>query len=643
MSMPTSVQTGAVRPSISVKAHGAPMPLNPTIEPKLLKTVVDTSLHRPSMFELTFLDRDGTVLDSAGIDIGTEIVVAVGSGPTSEDLVTGEVTAIEGDYDELVHYTVVRGYEQTHRLQKARRSRTFLDSTDGDIARRVADEAGLTIGTIEDPGVTHRYVAQVAQTDWDFLKTRASEIGFDVGVRGGEFFFKPAPGMSAGGLGGALADAASAVGLGGTTLEFGENLRWFRPRVTSAGMVGESEVRVWDPETASVVSSTADFDSETADITDAPASLAVKHGGPLSFPSMPSIPFLPSFLGASADAHAVVDRPLGWGSVAQSAADAVAAGFAEHVASSFAEAEGSAMNASGVIAGAKVTLANVPSRFVGDWYVTAAQHTFDDSEGYRVRFEVSGRHDRSLCGLMTGAMLNRRQRGNVDGLVPGIVTNNIDDDEMFRVKVALPWLSPDFETDWARVAMPGLGESYGMIALPEIGDEVLVGFEFGDVRRAYVLGGLANGNTTLDLGGDAVKQGIPGGQVVKRGIVSRLGNKVLIDDDGDGQLPPSASGITIGNLDDSISVQLDDVNKKIIITCDASTPPASIEIRQNGAGGSITIEQAGTGGSIDVTSAGNVTIEAAAPGNLTLKGGTGVKIDGGAGMVELSGSMVKLN
>jgi len=191
--------------------------------------------------------------------------------------------------------------------------------------------------------------------------------------------------------------------------------------------------------------------------------------------------------------------------------------------------------------------------------------------------------------------------------------------------------------------MPGLGESYGMIALPEIGDEVLVGFEFGDVRRAYVLGGLANGNTEIDLGGDPVKQGIPGGQVVKRGIVSRLGNKVLIDDDGDGSLPPSTSGVTIGNGDDSITIHVDDVNKKIIISCDASTPPASIEIRQSGAGGSITIEQAGTGGSIEVTSAGNVTIEAAAPGNLTLKGGTGGKIDGGTGMVELSGSMVKLN
>ena len=59
-------------------------------------------------------------------------------------------------------------------------------------------------------------------------------------------------------------------------------------------------------------------------------------------------------------------------------------------------------------------------------------------------------------------------------------------------------------------------------------------------------------------------------------------------------------------------------------------------------------------------SAGDVTIEASAPGKLTLKGGmgvsidggtanveikgtAGVKLDGGAGLVELSGSMVKLN
>ncbi len=642
MSMPGSVETGAIRPSISVKL-GISAPLSPLVEPKLIRTVVDTSLLRPDMFELTFLDREGTILDEALIDIGAEITVSVGDGPTATDLIVGEVTSIEGDYDHLVHFTVVRGYEHAHRLQRARRSRTFLDSTDSDIAKRVAGDAGLTIGDVQDPGVTHRYVAQVAQTDWEFLKGRAVELGYETGVVDGEFFFRPAPGMSAGGLAGAAGSIADAAGFGTPTLTFGENLRWLRPRVSSAGLVGEAEVRVWDPQDVAVVSGKASLASKTAGIDDDPVALANAYGGPLSLPAIPSIPFLPSFLGASNDAYAIVDRPLAWGSSTQSAADAVAAGFAEHVGSTFAEAEGSCMATEGVTAGAKVKLDNVPARFAGDWYVTSAQHVFDDTEGYNIRFEVSGRHDRSLHGLATGGSANRRDRGLIDGLVPGLVTNNIDDEKMYRVKVALPWLSPDFETDWARVVMPGLGESYGLIALPEVGDEVLVGFEFGDVRRAYVLGGLGNGNTEIELGGDPVISGIPGGKVVKRGLVSRLGHKILVDDDGDPPAPATTSGITIGNKDDSISVQLDDVNKKVTITCDASTPPAAIEIKQNGSGGSIVIEQSGTGGTLTIKSAGDLTIEAAAPGKLTLKGGTGVKIDAGAGMVELSGTQVKLN
>ena len=643
MSLLGALEAGAITPTVTMGPGGF-APLMPTVAAKLVRTVVDCSLLRPDMFELTFVDREGIAIAEAQLDIGTQITVSLGSGPGAQTLVAGEITSIEGDYEELVHYTIVRGYEQAHRLQRARRSRTFLDSTDGDIARKVARDAGLTIGEISDPGVTHAYVAQVAQTDWEFLHGRALELGYELGVVDGEFFFRPAPGMSAGGLAGAAAGAAaSAVGLGTPVLEFGSNLRWLRPRISSIGLTGESEVRVWDYQGVQVVSAKAPLASATAGIDDDPAALAGMHGGPISLPALPSIPGMPSFLGASADAYAIVDRPLGWGSNAQSVADAVAAGFAEHVGSTFAEAEGMCIQTPGIAPGGKVKLENVPERFQGEWHVTTARHTFDVDTGYQCRFEVSGRHDRSLHGLVTGGSVNRRERGLIDGLVPGLVTNNIDPDGMFRVKVALPWLSPDFETDWARVVMPGLGATYGLVAVPEVGDEVLVGFEFGDVRRAYVLGGLGNGETELELGGDAVKQGIPGGQVVKRGWVSRLGHKILIDDDGDGTLPPSTSKITIGNQDDSISIVFDDVNKTLTITCDASTPPASIAIRQNGAGGSIVIEQAGTGGTLDLKSAGNVTVEAAAPGSLTLKGGTGVKIDAGAGMVELSGSQIKLN
>ena len=379
---------GAVRPSVKAM-H---LPLAGAAADNLIRTVVETSLHRPGMFELTFLDRFGAVLDMTPIAIGVEVEISVGEMPNSTKLIVGEVTSIEGDYDNQLLLTVVRGYEHSHRLQKARRSRTFLNATDGDIAREVADGANLTVGEIQDPGVSHDYIAQVAQTDWEFLKGRAAEIGYDVRVTEGKFTFLRAPGMPAGGALGALADAAGSL-LGDNTLTFGENLRWLRPRITSGGIVAEAEVRVWDPDAVETVSSVTPLKSATAKLDDTPEQLARAHGGLL--PGLPPNPFFGS---VSSNAYAIVDRPLGWAASAQKEADAVAAGFAEHVASAFAEAEGCALNAPAVTAGAKVKLAGVPMRFRGDWYVTSARHEIDEAHGYQVRFEVSGRHDRSLHG-----------------------------------------------------------------------------------------------------------------------------------------------------------------------------------------------------------------------------------------------------
>src|SRR4029077_176714 len=94
---------------------------------------------------------------------------------------------------------------------------TFVDMKDSDIASKIAREAGFMETDITDTKTTHRHVSQISQTDWDFLRGRAHEIGFAVGVSQGKFFFREASSAkpSGGGIGGAIAGAASSLAGGG--------------------------------------------------------------------------------------------------------------------------------------------------------------------------------------------------------------------------------------------------------------------------------------------------------------------------------------------------------------------------------------------------------------------------------------------
>jgi uncharacterized protein involved in type VI secretion and phage assembly len=81
------------------------------------------------------------------------------------------------------------------------------------------------------------------------------------------------------------------------------------------------------------------------------------------------------------------------------------------------------------------------------------------------------------------------------GVVEGIVTAvNDTDSKEGRVKVQFPWFDDQMETEWCRVRQFYAGNGYGAFFIPEVGDEVLVAFIHGDMRKPIILGGLYNGN-----------------------------------------------------------------------------------------------------------------------------------------------------
>lgn len=78
------------------------------------------------------------------------------------------------------------------------------------------------------------------------------------------------------------------------------------------------------------------------------------------------------------------------------------------------------------------------------------------------------------------------------GVAVGKVINVLDPMTLGRVQVQLPFLDSLDLSPWARVAAPMAGILHGMYFIPNIGDEVLVAFEQGDVNVPYIIGSLWN-------------------------------------------------------------------------------------------------------------------------------------------------------
>ncbi len=184
----------------------------------------------------------------------------------------------------------------------------------------------------------------------------------------------------------------------------------------------------------------------------------------------------------------------------------------------------------------------------------------------------------------------------VAGVVIGVVTNNKDDDGLNRVKVAFPWLSDDEESHWARVACFMAGEKRGALFLPEVGDEVLVAFEHGDINRPYVIGALWNGVDKPPLTNADGKNNV-------RLIQSRSGHTIMLDD-----------------TDGSERIEIKDKTGKNAIAWDTASNTITIstdkDISLKAPKGAIALEAQ----EISLKSSSNLSVEA--NGTTTVKGAT---------------------
>jgi len=292
--------------------------------------------------------------------------------------------------------------------------------------------------------------------------------------------------------------------------------------------------------------------------------------------------------------------------------------------------------------GDTLTLEGMGDTYSGIYIITAIEHRFENGSYHN--FVTAS----PLETAYPTAPVARNERQS-DPLM-AIVTDNNDPDMRGRVKVKFPMKSAsggDLESPWLRTTSGYAGSNRGIYFIPEIDDEVLVGFEMGDSNMPVVLGSLWNGMDNPPQ--SAINPGGDDGELSKNDnkvIYTRTGHQIVLSDkDGAGK-------IKIIDRTGKNTMIIDSKENTISITADKDynlTVKGNITLKADGdfklEAQNVSIDakmsckiKAGSGGA-EITSSGMMKLDATAKMDV---GGAMIDING-KGPVNVKGTPISLN
>jgi phage protein D/phage baseplate assembly protein gpV len=576
------IQSGSYTSDATIEIEGQTAPKK--LMEDILQISVEESLHLPSRFTLVLRNsaapgqNNQPMWEQADLlAIGKSIRISFRSSTTSSSefqqenqgcVIVGEITAIETQFTSGSQAPmIIRGYDRSHRLHRGRYNRSFQNMTDQDIVKKIIQEVDLPAGSVEDSGAPHDYVFQENQTNLEFLRERAARNGFELFVQDGKLHFRrPKQDKS-------------------LTLTWMKELMSFQVSVSSAEQVSQVEVRGWDYKQKRAI---------VANCGKSGILTKTDHGaGQLTSSTFQGKPNSPKLV--------VVDQPV---SKVQHA-EVMAKALFHELSDEFIQADAQAQGNPDIRPGRVVKIDGaMMGKYKGNYYITETHHTWIERT-YHTAFSVRGLRGGDLLSLLSPPV--RLQPGQT--LLIGKVTNNDDPESLGRVRVKFPTLTEEHESQWARVVALGAGPNRGFDCLPEIDDEVLVGFEHGDIHRPFILGGLWNGR---DSPPEKVGHSVAGNKVRVRTFKTRTGHQLQFTEEDKGS---SKKGVQVKSVSGH-QIYLNDSDRLI-------------EIQTSG-GHFMRLDDAGK--KVSIKSVGSVAIEAAT--SMDLKAG---------GVVTVQGALIKLN
>ena len=273
-----------------------------------------------------------------------------------------------------------------------------------------------------------------------------------------------------------------------------------------------------------------------------------------------------------------------------------------------------------VLPGDFIKLKGLGENFNGPIFVSAINHDYSDGDwtttatlGWDDKFfteQINPTHETSSSGELS----------TIQGLHAGIITDIIDNEGDFRVKLRLPIVDDKQVGVYARIATLDAGNNRGTFFRPEVNDEVVVGFMNNDPNQPVVLGMLHSSKNPAPMNPETANN--------KKGYVSRSEIKITIDD--------GEKSITIETPGGNVFIMNDTEN--IISLKDATGNKITMEPS------GITIEAATV-----LTLKAGTSLSIAAP-QLSMKADGELKLEGGAsstvsssGIMNIKGSLVNIN
>jgi phage protein D len=290
-------------------------------------------------------------VDGAILDFGRTLRASLGPVDRRRIVFEGTITALEADFaDDAAPVVRVLAEDALMDLRLTRRSRTYREVTDADIAGAIAADHGLRVSAQLD-GPTYDVVQQLDQSDLAFLRDRARTLAAELWVADGTLHM-------------ATRDARPATAV---TLVQGNDLLAVRVRADLAHQ--RTGVRV------------SGYDARQREPIDAVAGVEVvmaETAGGRTGPDVLGRAFGPR------EAHLARQAPL-----ALREASAWARAEMLRRARAFVRVHGTTRGTPDLVVGSRVRLQGVGAPFSGDgYYATRVRHTYDLRDGHRTHFEA---------------------------------------------------------------------------------------------------------------------------------------------------------------------------------------------------------------------------------------------------------------